>query len=184
MATQASKVTQLRKDVEKLRKSYTNAMVSANKAAYDGIDKLAEHELAAIKKHYEEALKNVRSLRKGGDPRDVASAQLRLLQETIDRILKNARQSLTILEKTRKKIAADVRRDLQTARKAPASKAATSSSAAKKKPAARKTAAKPAARKTSSARAASTKTTAKRSPAKKTAAKRKSPAAPSPDSSC
>lgn len=171
MAKKQNRITQLRQDVDRLRKNYTGAMSSANKAVYDGIDKLAEHELKAIKQHYEAALKNLKQLRKGGDARDIASAQLKLLQETIDRIMSNARESLKILDNTRKQIAKDIRKNINTAQAPkPAAKTGTARSStagkkktatAAKKPAARKTAA----RKSSTAgkTAAAKKTTARKS---------------------
>lgn len=164
----SSRGEQLRKDVNQLRKSYTKAMTSANKAAYQGIEKLADHELAAIKKHYEVALKNLKSLRSGGDSKDVAAAQLKLLQDTIDRIMKNARESLQILDATRKQIAADVRRDLA---KADSGAAKSTGTARKTSPAKSKAKTKTAGAKT----AARSKSTAK--PAAKTGTKAKSSAA-------
>lgn len=133
MAKKESRATQLRKEVDKLRKSYTKAMTSTNKAVFDGIERLAEHELNAIKKHYEEALKNIKSLRKGGDPRDIATSQLRLMQDTIDRILANARESLQILDKTRQQINEEIRKSLNDTGQAAtgAKKAATGKSTAK-----------------------------------------------------
>lgn len=185
MAKKQPRITQLRQDVDRLRKSYTGAMSSANKAVSDGIEKLADHELAAIKKHYEAALKNIKALRKGGDPRDMATAQLRLLQDTMDRIIKNARESLKILEQTRNKIAADVRKELSATStpaktKATPKKAAAKKPAAKKTPAKRKTAAKkPAAKKTTAKNASVKKAPAKKAPAKKAPAK-KAPAKKAP----
>ncbi len=169
MAQKQNRITQLRKDVDRLRKNYTGAMSSANKAVTDGIEKLADHELLAIKKHYEAALKNLKSLRKGGDPRDMATAQLRLLQDTIDRIVSNARESLRILEQTRDKISQDVRKEISGTSAAPAKKAASKKPATKRKSPARKTA---------SAKAPAKKTAAKKAPAKtkSTAAKKKAPA--------
>lgn len=164
----SSRGEQLRKDVNQLRKSYTKAMTSANKAAYQGIEKLADHELAAIKKHYEVALKNLKSLRSGGDSKDVAAAQLKLLQDTIDRIMKNARESLQILDATRKQIAADVRRDLA---KADSGAAKSTGTARKTSPAKSKAKTKTAGAKT----AARSKSTAK--PAAKAGTKAKSSAA-------
>lgn len=174
MTKKQNRITQLREDVDRLRKSYTGAMTSANKAVSDGIEKLAEHELAAIKKHYEVALKNIKSLRKGGDPRDLATAQLRLLQETMDRIISNARESLKILEKTRDNISKDVRKELsgssaKAKTKSPTKKPAAKKPAAKKKaPAQRSTTTK----KTTSSSKAGVKKTSAKAPAKKTAAKK------------
>ncbi|MDT0618728.1 TIGR01841 family phasin [Salinisphaera sp. P385] len=134
MAKKESRATQLRKEVDKLRKSYTKAMTSTNKAVFDGIERLAEHELNAIKKHYEEALKNIKSLRKGGDPRDIATSQLRLMQDTIDRIMANARESLQILDKTRQQINEEIRKSLNDTGQAAtgAKKTATGKSTATK----------------------------------------------------
>lgn len=188
MAQKQNRITQLRKDVDKLRKSYTGAMSSANKAVADGIERLADHELAAIKKHYEAALKNLKSLRKGGDPRDLATEQLRLLQDTIDRIISNARESLKILEQTRDKIAADVRKEISGSAPAASKKPAAKKAPAKRKTPAKKTATakKAPAKKTAASKSAATKTTAKpktttarKTPAKKkTTTRKKAPAKP------
>lgn len=185
MAQKQNRITQLRKDVDRLRKNYTGAMSSANKAVTDGIEKLADHELAAIKKHYEAALKNIKSLRKGGDPRDLATSQLQLLQDTIDRIINNARKSLKILEDTRNRISADVRKEISGSsgagakKKSPAKRSSSAKKSASAKSPAKKSATKKAPAKKSTAKKAparKTVTTAKKSPAKKTAA-RKKPAA-------
>ncbi|MAA73942.1 MAG: hypothetical protein CMN28_04485 [Salinisphaeraceae bacterium] len=201
MASKQNRVAKLRKDVDKLRKSYTGAMSSANSAVQDGFERLVEHELTAIKTHYEAALKNLKQLRKGGDPRDLATAQLKLLQETIDRIMNNARESLTILDETRRKISEDVRRELDAtgqpaaatpaARPAPKKRAATTrrktagSTAARKTTARKSTATKKtAAKKTAARKPAAAKTTAAKKPSasksaatgKKTSAARKAPA--------
>ena len=72
MAKSDNRISKLRKDVDKLRKNYTGAFTSANRAVYDGIEQLAEHELAALKTHYEEAIKSLKTLRKGGAPRELA----------------------------------------------------------------------------------------------------------------
>lgn len=192
MARKENKVAKLRKDVDKLRKSYTGAMSSANQAVQGGFEKLVEHELTAIKTHYEAALKNLKQLRKGGDPKDLATAQLKLLQETIDRIMNNARESLSILDETRKQISADVRKELEATESKPAATRKTTTprktTAAAKKPATRKapakktTARKPAARKPAAKKPAAKKTTASRSTstaagtAKKAPSTRKAPA--------
>lgn len=182
MAKKQNRIAELRKDVDQLRKSYTKAMSSANKAVYKGIERLADHELAAIKKHYEEALKNLRKLRKGGDARDIATEQLRLLQDTIDRIMKNARESMKILDDTRKQIAADIRKSLDDSKKPAAKKAKTTRKTAKKTAGAKKTTRKKTAKKApakrtttrkSSAAKTAKKPTAKKTPAKKPAAARK-----------
>ena len=97
MTKSDNRITRIRKDIDKLRRNYTGAFASANRAVYHGIEQLAEHELAAIRTHYEEAHENLKQLRRGGSPRDLAASQLELLQQTVDRILDNARESLTIL---------------------------------------------------------------------------------------
>ena len=113
MAKSDNRITKLRKDVEKLRKNYTGAFTSANRAVYDGIEQLAEHELAAIKTHYEQAISSLKTLRKGGAPRELAVAQLQLIQDTIDRIMSNARESMAILDSTRSRINEEIRRNLE-----------------------------------------------------------------------
>lgn len=113
MAKSDNPITKLRRDVDTLRRNYTGAFTSANRAVYDGIEKLAEHELTAIKTHYEQAIASLKTLSQGGAPRELAAAQLQLLQDTIDRIMLNARESLTILEDTRSHINAEIRRNLE-----------------------------------------------------------------------
>lgn len=113
MAKSDNPITKLRRDVDTLRRNYTGAFTSANRAVYDGIEKLAEHELTAIKTHYEQAIASLKTLSQGGAPRELAAAQLQLLQDTIDRIMLNARESLMILEDTRSHINAEIRRNLE-----------------------------------------------------------------------
>ncbi|MDT0635161.1 TIGR01841 family phasin [Spectribacter hydrogenoxidans] len=166
MAKKESRATQLRKEVDKLRKSYTKAMTSTNKAVFDGIERLAEHELNAIKKHYEEALKNIKSLRKGGDPRDIATSQLRLMQDTIDRILANARESLQILDKTRQQINEEIRKSLNdTGQAATGAKKVATGKTTAKSTAAKSTGTRRSTAKTTKPTARKSGTTAKRSTA-------------------
>src|SRR5699024_6006266 len=105
-------INQLRDDIDSLRRNYTGALTSANRAIHDGIEQLTEHELSAIKKHYETALSSLKTFKKGGSPQDMAMAQMELLQNTMDSILSNTRHSLSILESTRREVASQVRNNL------------------------------------------------------------------------
>ena len=102
-------ITQIKHDIDGLRKGYTKALAGANKAIYDGMEQLAEHELNAIRTHYSEAMHSLSTIRGGGSPGDLAIAQLQFLQETIDRVLSNARQSLAILDSTRRDVSEQFR---------------------------------------------------------------------------
>ena len=102
-------IKQIKNDIDGLRKGYTKALSGANKAIYDGMEQLAEHELNAIRTHYSEALQSLSAIRSGGSPGDLAIAQLQFLQETIDRVLSNARQSLAILDNTRREVSEQFR---------------------------------------------------------------------------
>ena len=48
MAKSDNRISKLRKDVDKLRKNYTGAFTSANRAVYDGIEQLAEPSSASL----------------------------------------------------------------------------------------------------------------------------------------
>ena len=64
-------ITQIKHDIDGLRKGYTKALAGANKAIYDGMEQLAEHELNAIRTHYSEAMDSLSAIRGGGSPGDL-----------------------------------------------------------------------------------------------------------------
>src|SRR5699024_4754620 len=110
MPNPADKMAKWREEAEKVRRGYTDALVSSNKAIYSGISELANQQLGAVKKHYAEALSGLHTLRRGGSPGEIAKAQMQLLQEALDRTIGDARETLEILEKTRRQVGQELRR--------------------------------------------------------------------------
>lgn len=170
MAKSSNRVTQWRDEVEKMRKNYSEALVSTNKAVYAGMGEIANQQLTAVKKHYEEALKSLQTLRKGGTPRELAGTQLQMLQDALDRTIKDARETLDILEKTRTRVSEELRKSNDAATDTgPSTRttrtAAKHSTAAKKKPAT-------AAKRSTSSTAKRTTTAAKNGTGSKTTAKK------------
>lgn len=131
-----SRVNQIKGQIEQLRKNYASAAAEANKAVVKGLEKLADKELNAIRSHYEEALKGLKAASNKGSLRDIAQAQVKVLQKTLDRVVASARDSVKIINDTSKQVA----KALQAAVKAVPAKAP-----AAKKPATKRKAA-PAAR--------------------------------------
>lgn len=147
-----TRVNKLRGQLTQLRKNYASAAASANKVVVKGLEKLADKELNAIRGHYEAALKGLKAANRKGNLRDIAQAQAKVLQATLDRVMSSARDSVSIITATSRELA----KVLQNALKAAPAKAAPAKKAAspkRKAPVARKSGgARPAARKRSSRR--------------------------------
>ena len=66
-----------------------------------GFERLVEHELNGLKKHYKELQKSLKSARKAGSIKGAAQTQMDMLQDTIDRILDNLKETADIINATR-----------------------------------------------------------------------------------
>lgn len=157
------RMNKLKGQVDDLRKNYAKAVTDANKVVTKGLDTLADKEIKAIKKTYEDALRDLKKATDKGNVRDIAQAQAKVLKSTMDRVVKSARDSATLISKTSK----DVAKIMQSANSVAAKKATAAKKPAAKKPAARKkpAAKKPAAKKPAAKKAAPRKKAAAKKPA-------------------
>lgn len=117
-----TRVNKLRGQLTQLRKNYASAAASANKVVAKGLEKLADKELTAIRGHYEAALKGLKAANRKGNLRDVAQAQAKVLQSTLDRVMNSARDSVSIITQTSRELAKVLQNALKAA---PARKSAS-----------------------------------------------------------
>lgn len=145
MKTKA-RLEQLKKQFERLRKDSVEAVGTANEILYTGLQNFADKELKALNDYYDAALASLKTSKKSGSLKNVVQTQFDLMQETVTRLIANARESL--------EAAADARTE-------PAPRATS-------KPAAR-----PATKKAAAKKAAPAKTASAKAPAKKAASRKK-----------
>lgn len=91
-------IEQLKTHIERLRRDSMDVVANASHIVFEGVQKLAEQELRALNDYYKSAL-NAAKASKG--PGDLASQQLDLLQETVQKVIAAARESLSIIADTR-----------------------------------------------------------------------------------
>ena len=123
--------------VDELRKTYAKALTDANKVISKNLDKMADQQLKDIKKTYEDAIKGLQSATKKGNVRDIAQAQAKVLQSSVDRVVKSARDSVKLISDTGRELSKILQTTNTTATKK--AKATTSSAAKKATSAAKKT---------------------------------------------
>ena len=95
------KLAKLKTQMEDVRGIAIETVISANKIVYEGIQRLAEHELDELQKSYKTVVDGLKASSRKGDIKSTAQAQLDLLQQTIDQIIANARTSVQIITETR-----------------------------------------------------------------------------------
>ncbi len=95
------KLAKLKTQMDDVRSIAIETVISANKIVYEGIQRLAEHELDELQKSYKSVVDGLKASTKKGDVKSTAQAQLDLLQSTIDQIIANARTSVQIITETR-----------------------------------------------------------------------------------
>lgn len=106
------RLEQIRSQIEKLGRDSLDVVANANRIVLQGIQRLAEQELAALNEYYKSAMDSLKSARRGDSTlKDMASSQLDLMQETVNRVIGNARESLKIIADTRAELARLVDRD-------------------------------------------------------------------------
>lgn len=91
---------QLKSQLERLRHDSLDVVAKASRIVFEGVQKLAEQELKALNDYYKSATAGLRI--KGGPS---ASQQLDLLQDTVQKVISHARESLSILSDTRAELA-------------------------------------------------------------------------------
>jgi hypothetical protein len=100
------RLEQIRAQIEKLGRDSLDVVANANRIVLQGIQRLAEQELAALNEYYKSAVDSLKSVRRGDSSlKDLAVSQLDLMQETVNRVIANARESLTIIADTRAELA-------------------------------------------------------------------------------
>lgn len=171
-----SQVDKIKDQVKQLRKAYADTVASANKAVSKGLEKLADQELKAVRKHYEEAIKDLKKAGKKGNVRDVAKAQAKVLQNSLDQVVKSARDSVNIISSTSNELADILKKASKEATATTGKKPAAKKPAAKKPAVKRPAAKKPAAKKATASKGAAKKPAAKKATARKSAATGAKPA--------
>lgn len=91
-------IDQLKAHIERLRRDSLDVVANASRIVFEGVQKLAEQELKALNDYYKSA---VSSAKAASGPGDLASQQLDLLQDTVQRVISHARESLSIIADTR-----------------------------------------------------------------------------------
>lgn len=95
-------IDQLKAHIERLRRDSLDVVANASRIVFEGVQKLAEQELRALNDYYKSA---VTSAKAASGPGDLASQQLDLLQDTVQKVISAARESLSILADTRAELA-------------------------------------------------------------------------------
>ncbi len=142
------RIDQIAGQIRKLRKNYTSAAASANKVVSGGIERLADQELKAVRRHYEQAVKGLKDASNKGNVRDIAQAQVKVLQGTLENIIQSARDSISIITSTSR----DLAKVLQNAVTISSSATRRPASSKRKAPAARRGGARAATRRRKTAR--------------------------------
>jgi hypothetical protein len=91
-------IEQLKAHIERLRRDSLDVVTNASRIVFEGVQKLAEQELKALNDYYKSA---VSSAKAASGPSDLASQQLDLLQDTVQKVISAARESLSIISDTR-----------------------------------------------------------------------------------
>ena len=91
-------IDQLKAHIERLRRDSLDVVANASRIVFEGVQRLAEQELRALNDYYKSA---VSSAKAASGPGDLASAQLDLLQDTVQKVISAARESLSIIADTR-----------------------------------------------------------------------------------
>ncbi|HEX7381951.1 MAG TPA: TIGR01841 family phasin [Nevskiaceae bacterium] len=153
--------------MERLRRESLETVIAANKIVYNGVQQIADSELKLLNESYRSAVRSLKKSRDTGSRRDAVGAQIEILQETANRVIGAARETLHIVLETRKELTQLVRRHADGAA-VPVAKADAAVKQARK--AVKET--------TATARRASSKASRTRPPARKTAKAATKPAKP------
>jgi hypothetical protein len=104
----------LKTSIEKIRKDSVEVVGQANKIVTQGVQRLAEHELKALNETYRHVLASLKARKSGDSVRDLAARQLDLMQDTVNRLIGSAKDSLAIVADTRQELAGLVQKGLKT----------------------------------------------------------------------
>lgn len=104
----------LKTSIEKIRKDSLEVVGQANKIVTQGVHRLAEHELKALNDTYKNVLSSLKATKAGDSVKDLAGKQLDLMQDTVNRLISSARDSLAIVADTRQELTGLVQKGLKT----------------------------------------------------------------------
>lgn len=96
-----NKIDQICTQLEDLRKDSLDMVVAANKIVYQGVQRVADHELKALNDTYRAALDSLKKVKRSDSLKSVTSKQIDVLQEAANRIIASAREALEIVAETR-----------------------------------------------------------------------------------
>jgi hypothetical protein len=94
------RLSRLKTAVQRLQRESFATAGSAQRIVQRGVQQLAEHQLDAIQTHYQSALDSIRAANGASIP-ELARRQADMLQDTVRRVMVNARESLAIVAATR-----------------------------------------------------------------------------------
>lgn len=92
-------------DLLALARQSLDTLGNANTIVYGGVQKLADQELKALNDYYKSAVSSLKSARGGKDIKSTAQKQADLLQEAVNKLIGNARASLTVVADARAELA-------------------------------------------------------------------------------
>ncbi|MGQ0528836.1 MAG: phasin family protein [Panacagrimonas sp.] len=94
---------QLKSNIERLGRDSLDVVSNASRIVFEGVQKLAEQELQALNDYYKSATAKLKDAGGSGPSgyQDMAAQQLDLLQDTVQKVISHARESLTIISQTR-----------------------------------------------------------------------------------
>lgn len=101
-------IEQLKAHLERLKTDSVGVVANASRIVVDGVQKLADQELKALNDYYKSAVQSAKQAKNKKSSKayqDLASEQIDLLQETVQTVLGNARESLSIIADTRAELA-------------------------------------------------------------------------------
>lgn len=103
-------IDQFRDQFDKLRKESIETVATANRIVSKGVQKLADKELNALNDYYQELVSQVKSARRGESIKDLAARQLDLMQDTVNKVIANARESFATVAEVRDELTKLVQR--------------------------------------------------------------------------
>lgn len=102
--TAAKRIDQIRAQLEKLRKDSLDTVVAANRIVYQGVQRVADHELKALNDTYRAALSSLKQVKRSDSLKGVTGKQIDVLQNAANRIIASAREALEIVAETRQEL--------------------------------------------------------------------------------
>jgi hypothetical protein len=96
----SERLSELRNSLTRLRRESAATAGEAQRIVNRGVQRLAEHQLGAVQEHFQTALDSIRAANGGSIP-VIARRQAEMLQQTVRRVMVNARESLAIVAATR-----------------------------------------------------------------------------------